>query len=358
MSLDAARSSGGRRRDPRGAVLAGALLSLCGFAAAPAHGHHSFVGFYDQNRIVEVEGVVRSLSWSNPHGTIVLDVTDAAGRVTEWRIETGSISVLRVRGFDREFVRVGDRVRLAGEAALKRENGLYARNMLLPSGEEVLLSIGISPRWTDPDTGALLEARFDDSVAEAARREADGIFRVWSTVLDDPASFPMFKGGYPLTEAALARKAEWDSSDIVQLGCAPKGMPALMITPFPIEFSRRGDDIVIRFEEDDAERLIVMGSAAPGAPALLGRSRGRFEGDTLVVETDRVSAEYFDGEGTPLGARARFVERFTPSADGRRLDYVIEISDPEAFTETFELERYFVWRPELKVKPYDCSVSH
>src|SRR5690606_6111266 len=332
-------------------------LVCCVFAVSTADGHHSFIGFYDQNRIVEVAGVIKSLSWHNPHGSITLDVTDAADTVTEWQIETGSISVLRVRGLDREFVRVGDRVRLAGEPALRRENGLYARNMLLPSGEEVLLSIGVTPRWTDPETGALLEPRFDDAVAEAARREADGVFRVWSTVLDDPRSFPMFKGGYPLTEAAARRKAEWDASDVVQLGCAPKGMPALMITPFPIEIARRGDDIAIRFEEDDAERLIVMGRPAQGGPTLLGRSRGRFEGDSLVVETDRISAEYFDGEGTPLGADARLVEPFTPSADGTRLDYVIEIDDPETFTEIFRLERYFVWRPELEVSLYDCSVS-
>lgn len=356
MSFDAARPSGERPLRRPTWTFAG-WLACSVLAVSTAKGHHSFVGFYDQNRIVEVEGVIKSLSWRNPHGSITLDVTDAAGVVTPWQVETGSISVLRVRGLDREFVRVGDRVRLAGEPALRRDNGLYARNMLLPSGEEVLLSIGITPRWTDPETGALLEARFDDVVAQAARRDADGVFRVWSTVLDDPASFPMYKGGYPLTDAAAARKADWDASDVVQLGCEPKGMPSLMITPFPIEIVRRGDDVVIRFEEDDAERLIVMGRPAAGGSTLLGRSRGRFEGSSLVVETDRISAEHFDGEGTPLGAEARLVERFTPSIDGTRLDYVIVIDDPETFTETLTFERYFVWRPELEVSPYDCSIA-
>jgi hypothetical protein len=335
-----------------------ALLGLACLSSGSLSAHHSFAGFYDQNRIVEIEGIVRSVSWRNPHGSLTLDVRDSAGDVTQWQVETGSISVLRMRGADREFVRPGDRVRIAGEAALRRANGLYARNMLLATGEEVLLSIGITPRWTDPDTGALLESRFDDSVAATARRAADGIFRVWSTVLDDPASFPLFKGGYPLTQVASRRKAAWDASDVVQLGCAAKGMPALMITPYPIEFVRRDGDIVIRFEEDDAERLIMMGGTADDAsPSLLGRSRGRWDGSTLVVETDRITAEYFDGEGTPLSAAARFVERFTLSDDARRLDYRIEVIDPKTFTEAFELSRYFVWRPEIKVNAYDCRVS-
>jgi hypothetical protein len=348
-----ARSSGYCTRVWTGLLLAASCCAL----PPTAHSHHSFVGFYDSERIVEVEGIVRAVSWRNPHGALTLEVRDASGEPRQWQVETGSISVLRVRGFDRDFVRVGDRVRIAGEAALRRERGLYARNMLLETGEEVLLSIGIEPRWTGAGTSELLEARFDASVADAARREADGIFRVWSTVLDDPGSFPMFKGGYPLTDDAARRKAQWDSSGIVQLGCAPKGMPALMITPFPIEFVDRGENVVLRFEEDNAERVILMGQAAVDAPAsLLGRSRGHWGGTTLVVETDRVNAEYFDGEGTPLGAAARFVERFTPSENATRLEYTIEIIDPETFTRTFELARYFVWRPELEVKPYDCRV--
>jgi hypothetical protein len=44
------------------------------------------------------------------------------------------------------------------------------------------------------------------------------------------------------------------------------------------------------------------------------------------------------------------------SDDGTRLNYRIEIDDPETFTEPFELGRYFVWRPELRVNPYDCVV--
>lgn len=337
-----------------GTVAASALIVPRGSFA-----HHSFAGFYDQDRIVEIDGILTSVSWRNPHGSMTLDVTDDSGDTVEWVIETGSVSVLRVRGFDREFVRPGDHVTVAGEAALRRDNGLYARNLLLDNGEEVLLSIGISPRWANSAASALIEARFDLSVATRARAEAEGIFRVWSTVFEDPESFPMFKGGYPLTEAAVAAKADWDPSDAVQLGCDPKGMPSLMITPFPIEFARRGDDIAIRFEEDDTERLIHMASDArrpDGYRALLGYSTGRWEGGTLVVETDGVDARYFDGEGTPQSRMASFVERFTVREDQLRLDYRITITDPQAFSQPFDLTRYFVWRPELTVGRYDCVI--
>lgn len=321
--------------------------------------HHSFVGFYDQSQIVEIEGIVTAISWRNPHASMRVNVTDESGQTVEWQIETGSISVLRVRGVTPEFLGIGDRVRIAGEPSLRTSTGLYARNMLLESGEEVLLSIGIAPRWSDTGDSELIEPEFDNAVASEARQNAEGIFRVWTTVLDDPNSFPLFKGRYPMTEFAQLAKSQWDAGDIVQLGCEPKGMPSLMITPYPFEFVQQGENILIRFEEDNAQRLILMNADTEPSAAnrsLLGYSVGNWDGDTLVVETSGVSAQNLDYEGTPQSENARFIERFTVSDDGGRLDYRIRIVDPENFTEEFELTRYLIWQPALVVNPYDCVV--
>lgn len=349
-----------------GARALGARALLLGFAFAAglalvrppaARAHHSFAGFYDPSRIVEVEGVLKSVSWRNPHGEIELEAVGANGEPELWTIETGSISILRVRGVDQDFVKVGDHVRLAGEASVRSATSLYARNMLLDSGREVQLSIGVEPRWTDAD-GRLLEPEFDESVAAAARRNADGIFRVWSTVLEDPAAFPMFKGGYPLTAEGERIKAQWDPAAAALNNCTKKAMPLLMISPFPIEFVRDGEDIRIKFEEDDAVRTIHMDAAAPPSEhSFLGFSRGRWEGETLVVETTNLQADLFDPDGVRQSENIRVVERFMPAADGSRMDYRVRIEDPVTFTEPFELTRYFVWRPELVVNPYDCRAD-
>jgi hypothetical protein len=49
------------------------------------------------------------------------------------------------------------------------------------------------------------------------------------------------------------------------------------------------------------------------------------------------------------------VERFTPNADYTRLDYRLTVTDPQYFTKSFDLTRYFVWKPENIVRPYDCA---
>jgi hypothetical protein len=221
----------------------------------------------------------------------------------------------------------------------------------------VQLSIGVEPRWTDAD-GKLLEPDFDEAVAAEARSNAEGIFRVWSTVLEDPAAFPMFKGGYPLTAEAQRIKAKWDPASAALNNCTKKAMPLLMISPFPVEFVRDGEDIRIEFEEDDAVRTIHMDTSEPPPEhSFLGYSKGRWDGDALVVETTNMQAELFDPDGVRQSQNIRVVERFVPAADGSRMDYRIRIEDPATFTEPFELSRYFVWRPELVVNPYDCRAN-
>jgi hypothetical protein len=192
-------------------------------------------------------------------------------------------------------------------------------------------------------------------VAQATAK-ADGIFRVWSTNMTDPAAFPMFKGGYPLTPAAQAVVAKWDPLNNELLRCGTKGTPLIMITPAPVEFVRDGDRILMRIEEYDSLRTIHMNAKAqaPDKPSKFGFSRGRFEGRTLVVETDHIQKQTFDPDGVPQSERMKLVERFTPSADNTRLDYRITITDPVYFTKAFDLTRYFVWKPEMTVAPYNC----
>ena len=174
--------------------------------------------------------------------------------------------------------------------------------------------------------------------------------------MSDPAAFPIFKGGYPLTAAGKAGLAKWNPRNNTLLKCGTKGTPLIMISPLPMDFRREGDTIVMRLEEYDSVRTIHMNpkAVAPLAHSLFGFSRGRWEGTTLVVETDHIAAGYFDHEGTPQSDQIKTVERFIPNADYTRLDYILTTTDPVNFTKAFDLKRYFVWKPENRVNPYEC----
>jgi len=91
-------------------IAAAAGLSL----AAVAHAHHSFAVFFDATKSVTITGKVTAFRFTNPHGTIVLDVTDAQGHVREWRAETNAPVVLQRRGWTRSIIKAGDEITITG----------------------------------------------------------------------------------------------------------------------------------------------------------------------------------------------------------------------------------------------------
>lgn len=330
-------------------------LVLAGVLPGAAAAHHSQAGLFNPAETIEVTGVVKSVSWRNPHGHIIFTVTDAAGNAVDWDAETASVSVLRIRGLGVVDLKAGDRVTIAGAPSSRGRPEILARNMLLPSGYEFTFG-SPTPYFPEGKAGRLYDQQALAADAASATAAADGLFRVWSTNMADPAAFPMFKGGYPINDAARARIAEWNPQDNDLLHCGTKGQPLIMITPLPVEFVRQGADILLKIEEYDVRRLIHMDAEpAPGELTQFGHSRGRWEGTTLVVETDHIRPQYFDSDGVPQSEQMRTVERFTPSADYSRLDYRITVTDPVYFTEPFDLTRYFVWRPGDFVHPYECE---
>ena len=69
-------------------VVTGAVLATA--AALPARAHHSFGAEFDRNAPVHLEGTVVRFEWVNPHSWLVIDVPQADGTVTQWRVEGGA----------------------------------------------------------------------------------------------------------------------------------------------------------------------------------------------------------------------------------------------------------------------------
>lgn len=332
------------------------LLSLLAAVtiALPLSAHHSTVGIYDNSRRIEVTGTIKSISWRNPHGRIVLEVVEE-GNVVEWQAEMASISILRNRGVSSDLLKVGDVVTFAGEPSRNGDPIMFGTNVLLPSGDE--FSFGSDTAYFAGRTGGTLVGYEKQDVDTAAAiAAADGIFRVWSTIMSDPAAFPMFKGNYPFNDAGRAALAQFNPTDNELFQCNTKGQPLIMISPIPMDFVRQGDDILMRHEEYDARRLIHMdpNAVAPQEHTFFGFSRGHWDGTDLVIETDHIQAGYFDHMGARQSDQIRTVERFMPNADYTRMDYTLTVTDPVYFAEPFTLTRYWLWYPEMSVHDYEC----
>jgi hypothetical protein len=329
------------------------VLAVAAFGAPRANAHHSGAE-YDGSRPIEITGTLLELAWQNPHVRFTLKADpEESGKVVVWDVEAHSLSVLRRTNVTPDRLARGDRITIAGDPSRRTPNRMFGTNLRRADGVELLLGPGIKPRWQGP--AAQFKSSWFDSGAASGREK--GIFRVWSTKIDDPVF--LWQDEYPLTEAAQKKRAAWDDlRDTVARGCEPKGMPTIMEQPYPLEFVKRGDRILLRMEEYDTVRTIHMARNADlksEQANRLGVSAGQWEGDTLVVRTDRITWPYLDPSGVPLGSGAVLLERFTPSADGSRLDYSLMVTSAEAFTEPLELKRNWYWRPQEKVRPYRCA---
>ena len=357
-----------RRRAKSCAIIA-ALGEICGLAAtlcsSAALGHHSAGVYFNVDSVVELSGKVTGVVWRNPHVHFTVQAVDGES----WNVESNSVSILRRMGLAEGLVNAGDRVRIAGWPGRQRQHRLFALNMLLPDAVELILWPGATARWSDDPLGTASAMAMDGESSPASLGIANDIFRVWGSNMANPASFPLFPDvagaapEYPLTEAAQAIRATWNpAADNPYLTCDPVGMPRIMGQPYPMEFIDEGDRIVLRIELYDVVRTIHMaddggtGDAAPPTPQ--GYSRGTWEGSALVVRTNRLSWPYFDQSGIPQSLEAELLERFRPSADGTRLEYTLVVTDPETFTGPVTLEKYWTWRPEAEVRPFECNTDY
>ncbi len=77
--------------------------------------------------------------------------------------------------------------------------------------------------------------------------------------------------------------------------CLPEGMPTLMAALFPIQIIHDDKQVIVLGEYLQQVRRILLNQALPPKekldPKYQGHSRGHWEGDTLVVETQRVRTD-------------------------------------------------------------------
>ena len=86
-------------------------------AAVPATAHHSFAVHYDANKRISKEGVATEFRFTNPHGILMLDVTNEAGEIEHWTVETTAPVYMRRFGWSKDSIKPGDHITVEGWAS-------------------------------------------------------------------------------------------------------------------------------------------------------------------------------------------------------------------------------------------------
>jgi hypothetical protein len=113
-----------------------AFLTGSAIVLVPALGaaHHSFAVHYDPEKTQVVEGIAKSFRFTNPHGILLLEVTNDAGEVDTWTVETTSPSAMRRRGWSQDMIQPGDTVRVDGYIARDGSHLMRIRTVTAPDG--------------------------------------------------------------------------------------------------------------------------------------------------------------------------------------------------------------------------------
>jgi hypothetical protein len=125
-----------------------------------------------------------------------------------------------------------------------------------------------------------------------------------------------------------------------QAHCDLSGVPRQMYTPFGFQILQPPGSVLLLYEAFHSYRIIPL-DGRPHIPAAIrlfeGDSRGRWEGDTLVVDvTNQNPSTWFDMAGNFHSDALHVVERFTP-VDANTINYEATLDDPKVFTRPFKI---------------------
>jgi hypothetical protein len=140
--------------------------------------------------------------------------------------------------------------------------------------------------------------------------------------------------------------------------CLPEGVPRAELLAFPFKIVQTPRQLVLMYEADNTRRQIYTdGRTLPADPnpAWLGYSVGRWEGDTLVVDTTGFNDQVaIDARGHPHSEQLRTQERFH-RMDFGHMELQITIDDPKMYTKPITFKVTELLMPDSDILEMFCN---
>lgn len=140
--------------------------------------------------------------------------------------------------------------------------------------------------------------------------------------------------------------------------CLPPGVPRINATPNPFKIVPMAGETVILYEAFGLYRQIFTdGRDFPKdmQPSWQGYSTGKWQGDTLVVETRGFNGEtWLDQAGHPTTDAFHLTERFH-RRDAGHMDIQLTIDDPKAYTKPWTITEKFELLPDTDLLEFVCE---
>jgi len=343
---------------------------------APVSAQRSAV--YDAERQVRLEGPVTRIEWVNPRAFLFIDVRDAGGVVANWAVEFGNPIDLERNKWTRSSLRVGDVVTVDASPARGPSRQALARSVVhKASGKRMFETAAArpaatraapAPRWPDGQVrlgpapgqrgywGAPSARALVESTGTAARVNDDGLLLNLADADRVAPMQPWAKAVYLLRQRTLLK-------DDPIARCMPPGGPRQFQMPNGVQFIEQreiGRVLVLMGGGNRNWRVIYtdgrpQGQAAEVVLTYYGNSVGRWEKDTLVVDSIGYNERFwFTSGGLPHTEALHLVERFS-RPDLNTLRYEVTVEDPRTYTRPWTGGWTLQWMPGEDIQEYFCE---
>jgi hypothetical protein len=318
------------------------LACAAGFAVgSAADAHHSPAG-YDRATETILTGTIAELSWRNPHIYFILEMTNPDGSTSRQEIQAGSISVATTLGITRDLLEPGKRVSVRVHPS-RRGDGRIAWGVNMTDEDGVAYSL---------DIGGDIDAT-DRSV------EAESIAGSWVPTFGALRQTGLSLQDLPMTDAARAAREDFDSWRRLEASCTQWPPPRLMTFTVQRTITVADDRVTLDFDWMGAKRVVHLDQTEHPAdlePTIQGHSIGRWEGDTLVIDTVGFEPNLSGVNlGVPAGLGKHMVERVSLTEDKRHLLYEFTIEDPEYLLEPVSASSVWDHRPDIEPSGVQCD---
>jgi hypothetical protein len=360
-----------------GAIFATALLIL------PVTAHHEVTAKFDPGKNQTLSGIVTAVDWANPHVHIFMNVGTGAS-MANWAVELESVVDLQKAKYTRDTVKPGDRITVAGPVARNGSRQIWGTTVTLAEGNRRVFNVtedttprvtgGPVPRWPDgkprlgPAPGGTgywarpsATILADSTTGAGVRANKRGLL---ANIADAPKVAPFMPWALDLFRLRQQNRL---ADDPQYLYCLPPGGPRQFMGSIGVQFIEDKDQQRIFVFVGDVNRnwrlMYLDGREQVGQvrngdadnPLYYGRTVGKWDGDTLVVDTKGFNDKFWmSNGGVPHTDKLHLVERFTRT-DANTLKYEVTIDDPGAYTKIWSSTWNLQWIPNEELPVFFCQ---
>lgn len=288
--------------------------------------HHSRSAF-DLDNLVEVEGRVVEVSWTNPHYYFGIEAADNAA--TRWTFEGHSIPGLVRNGWSKNTLGVGDRVRVVANPNRKPEIHFALLDSVTRQDGKTFYSFR-RPAAREAQPPPPLQPSTDYS----------GTWRLIRSLRANLVGGFEAPTDWPLTDTGRAQVAEFDIKDDPALRCEPLGLPRMLVWPYTQRWTRTDEGMRVEIEHSTVIRTIYTSAPAhASAPEAVADDHGISVGGVnadgaFVIDTGGFADKHWGTwRGISSSDRKSVRESYQLEEGGYRMTLTYTITDPVYLTE-------------------------